>query len=121
MQWVAADSKSASSLRSLPQLLLNFRLNLNENNLSYIFIYLFADEASKFDYRVDSPDEDFLDDLEDALNDNELANVQNSMAEPLPEPGFLSVVVPAVLPHAINAISKIRFGRRRRRRSEKRQ
>ena len=86
------------------------------NNLSYILIYLFADEASKFDYRVDSPDEDFLDDLEDALNDNELANVQNSMAEPLPEPGFIGALAPVVLPHAIDAIRKIRFGRRRRRR-----
>ena len=29
---MAADSKSASSLRSLPQLLLNFQFNIFENN-----------------------------------------------------------------------------------------
>ena len=85
-------------------------MNLQIIELNYI---LFADEASKFDYRVDSPDEDFLGDLEDALDDNELANVQNNMAEPLPEPGLFGAADPVLVPAAVRI--RIRFLRRLRR------
>ena len=72
--------------------------------------FLFADEASKFDYRVDSPGEDFLGDQEDALDDNELANVQNNMAEPLPEPGLFGAAAPFLVPAAVRI--RIRILRR---------
>ena len=40
VDWAAADSKSASSLRILPRLLLNYLFNINLNITSYLFSVL---------------------------------------------------------------------------------